>query len=136
VARTFKLEILTSERVLLRDREVEFVLLPARDGYYGVLAGHAPMVGLLKPGVLQYREPGQDKKAVAVLGGFFEVEPERTLVMADEAEFPEEIDVAAALAERERTRAILEGGGNQEEVMRARRAYEKAMARLRTVGQA
>ncbi len=135
MARTFRLEVLTSERVLVRDREVEFVLLPARDGYYGILAGHAPMVGLLKPGVLQYREPGKDKKAVAVLGGFFEVEPERTLVMADEAEFPEEIDVAAAMAERERARAVLEGGGNQEEVLRARRAYEKAMARLRTVGQ-
>ncbi len=112
---------------------VEFVVLPTVDGFYGILAGHAPMVGSLKAGVVHYRR-GHGVEAVAITGGFFEAGPAATVVLADEAERPEEIDVAAAMAERDRAREIIESGGDQEEVARAKEALERALARLRAAG--
>lgn len=134
MAKAFELELVTPERIVLQET-VEFVTVPSTDGIYGMLADHAPMVGLLKPGVVHYRRHGE-VGAVAVFGGFFEVEPDRTVIMADHAELPEEIDVAAALAERDRAQAVIEAGGDQEEVVRAREALERALARLRAVGRA
>lgn len=129
MARSFELEVVTPERVVVR-ATVDFVLLPSSEGQYGILAGHAPMVGLLRAGVVHYRH-GRGEGVVAVSGGFFDVAPHRTLVLADEAQLPEEIDVEAALAERERARQRLEEGGTQEEVRQAREALERAVARLR-----
>lgn len=129
MAKTFSLEIITPERVVLEER-VRFVLVPSAEGNYGMLADHAPMVGLLKPGVVHYRQ-GADTKAVAVFGGFFEVSPKRTVVLADDAELPDEVNVEEALAERDRARRVIEAGDDQEEVVRAKEALERAMARLR-----
>ncbi len=129
MARSFELEVVTPERVVLRET-VDFVLVPSSEGLYGMLAGHAPMVGLLRPGVVHYRR-GDAEGVVAVSGGFFEVEPERTLILADEAELPEEVDVEAAIAERDRARRLLEEGGDQETVRQAKESLERALARLR-----
>lgn len=134
MAKPFELEVVTPERIVFKE-SVEFVTVPTVDGIYGMLADHAPMVGLLKAGVVHYRQAG-DLRAMAVTGGFFEVDPRRTVILADQAELPEEIDVAAALAERDRARAVIEAGGDQEEVARAKEALERAMARLRAVGRA
>lgn len=134
MAKGFQLEVVTPERIVLKET-VEFVTVPSTDGIYGMLADHAPMVGLLKPGVVHYRQAG-DVRALAISGGFFEVDPHRTVVLADEAELPEEIDVAAAVAERDRAREVIEAGGDQEEVMRAKETLEKALARLRAAGKA
>lgn len=129
MAKTFELEVVTPERVVLKT-PVQFVLVPSADGQYGMLADHAPMVGLLKAGVVHYRNEGSTR-TLALTGGFFEVTPDRAVVLADEAELPEEIDVAAAVAERDRARQIIEAGGDQEEVARAKQALERALARLR-----
>ncbi len=134
MARIFEIQVFTPERTVVRAK-AEYVSLPTADGLYGVLGDHAPMVGLLRPGVLHYRGGGESQ-AVAVMGGFFQVLPSRTVVLADEAELPEEVDVNAALAERDRALAALEAGGEQEEVARAREALERALARLRAVGRA
>ncbi len=132
MARSFHLEVITPERQVV-STAVEFVVLPTVDGFYGILAGHAPMVGSLKAGVVHYRR-GHGVEAVAITGGFFEAGPAATVVLADEAERPEEIDVAAAMAERDRAREIIESGGDQEEVARAKEALERALARLRAAG--
>lgn len=132
MGRTFAIEVLTPERTVVR-AQAEYASLPTVDGLYGVLGDHAPMVGLLRPGVLHYRSGGETG-VVAVMGGFFEVLPNRTVVLADEAELPEEVDVSAALAERDRALAAIEAGGEQQEVQRAREALERAMARLRAAG--
>lgn len=134
MAKQFQLEVVTPERIVFKE-SVEFVTVPTVDGIYGMLAEHAPMVGLLKPGVVHYRQAG-DVRALAISGGFFEVDPRRTVVLADEAELPEEIDVAAAVAERDRAREVIEAGGDQGEVARAKEALERALARLRATGRA
>ncbi|MBX6377901.1 MAG: ATP synthase F1 subunit epsilon [Clostridia bacterium] len=127
-----ELEVITPERTVLRT-ETDFVILPSVEGFYGVLRGHAPMLGALRAGVVHYRQAGQ-KKAVAVTGGFFEVASDRTVVLADRAQLPEEIDVAAARAEREELRRLIETGSDQTEVLRARRRLEEVLAQLRAAG--
>lgn len=134
MAQMFQLEVITPERRVV-SLPVDFVTLPTVDGIYGILAGHAPMVGALKAGVVHYRNQGASQ-SLAVTGGFFEAGPHATVVLADEAELPEEIDVAAAMVERDRARAVIESGGDQEAVARAKEALERAMARLRAAGRA
>lgn len=81
---TFLLELVSPERLLL-SRQVEMATLPSLEGDMGVLAGHAPMIVVLRGGVIRVRENGQDTEALFVAGGFAEVSPERCTILADEA---------------------------------------------------
>jgi F-type H+-transporting ATPase subunit epsilon len=92
---TFLLQLVSPERLLVEEQATE-AQIPARDGYIGVLPGHAPLLSELKPGgVMTYTANGQSK-TVAVYGGFVEVLPESVRVLADAAEFSGEIDKAKA----------------------------------------
>ncbi len=97
MADTMLFQFVSPERLLVETHVTE-VQVPARDGYIGVLPGHAPLLSELKAGgVLTYVANGE-KKVVAVYGGFVEVLPDRVRVLADMAENKEEIDVTAARA--------------------------------------
>ena len=88
---TLLLQVVSPERQLVEE-QVSDVQVPALDGYIGVLPGHAKLLSVLKPGgVLSYRVGGQEKILV-VYGGFVEVLPDRVRVLADSAEFREEIN--------------------------------------------
>jgi F-type H+-transporting ATPase subunit epsilon len=90
---------LVSPERLLAEVQVTEVQIPARDGYIGVLPGHAPLLSELKPGgVLTYNANGATK-VVAVYGGFVEVLPDRVRVLADSAQNKEEINLTAAQEE-------------------------------------
>jgi F-type H+-transporting ATPase subunit epsilon len=77
----FRLEIVTPERVLVRE-EVDEAVVPAEDGYLGVLPGHTPLLATLKSGDLWYRK-GQDKTHLEISGGFAEVLPDRVTILAE-----------------------------------------------------
>jgi F-type H+-transporting ATPase subunit epsilon len=95
MAETFLLQLVSPERLLV-DEQVTEAQIPARDGFIGVLPGHAPLLSELKPGgVLTYTAGGQSK-SLAVYGGFVEVLGETVRVLADSAEFAGEIDKAKA----------------------------------------
>ena len=83
MAGTFKFELVSPERVLLSE-DAEQVVLPGRDGDFGVLAGHAPVISTLRPGVLDITLPS-GKRRVFVKGGFAEVDPARLTVLAQNA---------------------------------------------------
>jgi len=89
-----QLEVATPERLLVRE-EVTEVQLPAKDGYLGVLPGHAPLLSQLGIGYLTYPEAGQ-VKYLSVHGGLVEVLHDQVRVLADVAERAEEIDVERA----------------------------------------
>jgi len=89
---TFHFDLVSPEKVLLSG-EVEQVDVPGSDGYFGVLAGHAPMVTSLRPGILTIRHNGGETKIV-VLGGFAEVSPTGLTVLADNAAELENFDLS------------------------------------------
>ena len=78
------LEIVSPERLLL-SRPVDMVVIPASEGEMGVLAGHAPMIVLLRGGTIRLYEGNQVTTRLYVTGGFAEITPERCTVLANEA---------------------------------------------------
>lgn len=89
---------LVSPEKLLFSGEVEQVDVPGAEGDFGVLAGHAPMVTTLRPGILTVHGAGGQQKIV-VLGGFAEISAQGLTVLADVAEAVEGID-RGMIAER------------------------------------
>ena len=83
MAGTFKFELVSPERVILSE-DAEQVIVPGRDGDFGVLAGHAPVISTLRPGVLDITLPA-GKRRVFVKGGFAEVDPSRLTILAQSA---------------------------------------------------
>jgi F-type H+-transporting ATPase subunit epsilon len=81
---TFQLEVATPERLLV-DAQVTEAELPGKDGYMGVLPGHAPLLSVLGTGTLTYSEGGA-KKVLNIEGGFVEVLDNHVRVLADKAE--------------------------------------------------
>jgi len=103
---------LVSPEKLLFSGDVEQVDVPGSEGEFGVLAGHAPMVATLKPGILTVHGAGGVQKIV-VLGGFAEVSAQGLTVLADVAEAVEDIDravIATRIAEMEKRIESLEPG--------------------------
>jgi F-type H+-transporting ATPase subunit epsilon len=94
-----QLSIVTPERSLV-SAIVDEVTLPGEEGYLGVLPGHTPLLTSLKIGEIKYRAGGV-VKYVFVSWGFVEILPDRVTVLADVAEAPEDIDVAAATEARD-----------------------------------
>jgi F-type H+-transporting ATPase subunit epsilon len=78
------LEIVSPERLLL-SRPVDMAVIPASEGEMGVLAGHAPMIVLLRGGTIRLYEGNQVTARLYVAGGFAEITPERCTVLANEA---------------------------------------------------
>ncbi len=99
---TFHFELVSPEKLLFSG-EVEQVDVPGAEGDFGVLAGHAPFVSTLRPGILTVHGAGGEQKIV-VLGGFAEVSAEGLTVLADVAEAVQDIDrgmIAARIGELE-----------------------------------
>jgi F-type H+-transporting ATPase subunit epsilon len=87
---TFHFNLVSPEKLLFSG-DVEQVDVPGSEGDFGVLAGHAPLVATLRPGILTiYREGGALR--VVVNGGFAEVNPEGLTVLADMAVPVEDVD--------------------------------------------
>jgi F-type H+-transporting ATPase subunit epsilon len=94
---SFHLDLVAPERLLFSG-EVEQVDVPGSEGDFGVLAGHAPLIAMLRPGILTiYRESGSIR--VVVNGGFAEVNPSGLTVLAEMAVPVEEFDSSVLAGE-------------------------------------
>ncbi len=132
---SFTLEIVTPAR-LVYTGEVESLQAPGLDGYFGVLHNRAPLISALGPGQLKFQELGDQPRFMAISGGFFQVADNKAIILADEAEFAEEIDAAAAAAELEQARQHLAGLiPSEEDLERRRRALEIARTRVKVASQ-
>lgn len=96
MAGTFKFELVSPERVLL-SIDADQVVVPGSDGEFAVLAGHAPVIATLRPGVLDVTAGG-GKRRLFVKSGFAEVDPSRLTVLAEKAYDVEEMS-SSAIAE-------------------------------------
>jgi len=132
---TFHVDVVTPERTVYSGL-VTYVNVKAWDGYIGILANHAPLLEQLGAGELRLNEPNGHKVVFAIGGGFMEVSKERTVVLADSVERPEEIDVERARQSRERALARKSGRLETEDrdVARAEMALQRANNRLRMAG--
>jgi F-type H+-transporting ATPase subunit epsilon len=118
---TFQFDLVSPEKLLLSG-EVDQVDVPGSEGYFGVLAGHAPLVAALRPGILTIKRNNEEIKIV-ILGGFAEVSPTGLTVLADTAASVEDFDRAVLAEHIKATEAKVA-------TMDASDMLDKAIARL------
>ena len=129
VPKTVTVEVVTPTRMVVRD-EVEEVIAPGAEGYFGVLGGHLPFMSTLKSGELAYRKNGT-WRYLAISWGYAEVLPQTVIILAEAAEKAEEIDIARAQRARDRAVERMARWGDESiDVLRAQAALSRALTRL------
>ncbi len=96
-----ELEVVTPERHVLHET-VESLEMPGKEGYLGILPGHAPLLTELGVGILSNRK-GEETRYLTVIQGYAEVLPDRVIVLAEISERAEEINVERTLTAVGRT---------------------------------
>ena len=124
------LEIITGERRVLRQEDVEEVIAPGALGELGILPHHAPLITSLAPGELDVKINGV-REEYFVAGGFLEVHDDQVIVLADQAESGEEIDIKRAEAARARAEQRLQESTADVDRARAQLALSRSIGRLR-----
>lgn len=126
---TIELQVVTPERHVLQE-SVHALEVPGKEGYLGILPGHAPLITELGIGVLTYRKDSETRY-LTVIHGYAEVLPDRVIVLAELSERAEEIDVERTRAARERAQAELARAvSGDADWQRASFALSRAMVRL------
>ena len=128
MADTFELEIVTPEKLVVKD-VAEEAQIPGKDGYLGILPGHAPLITELAVGEITYRIGGLSKH-ISVAWGFAEVLPNKVTILAETAERPDEIDVDRAQKAKDRCEQELKSGGADLDYDAVQAALERAETRL------
>jgi F-type H+-transporting ATPase subunit epsilon len=125
---TFQLEIVTPEKMVVRD-VAEEMQIPGKDGYLGILPGHAPLITELAVGEITYRKENQTQR-LSVAWGFAEVLPGKVTILAETAERAEEIDARRAQEAKQRAESHLATCNTEEEFKRAAADLKRADTRL------
>jgi F-type H+-transporting ATPase subunit epsilon len=126
MAGTFKFELVTPERMAL-SQDAAQVVVPGVEGDFTVLAGHAPVISALRPGIIDVTLPDASKTRIFVKGGFAEVDADHLTVLAERAIPVEALDVAAELETAEAELAAASDDAS-------RLAAASAVERLRALG--
>src|ERR1700739_1875918 len=105
MADTFQLEIVTPEKKGV-ETTAEEVQIPGKNGYLGILPGHAPLITELSVGEITFRENSTEQH-LAVAWGFAEILPNKVTILAETAERPADIDLECARQAKERASARL-----------------------------
>jgi F-type H+-transporting ATPase subunit epsilon len=123
-----RLEVVTPEGLLLRD-DVDEVIAPGSDGYFGVRPGHTPMLASLGAGSITFRK-GAVTGFLTCFWGFCEVLPDRVNVLAEIGERADDIDVSRAEQAKTQSEARLKHLKDEAGYEEAHKAYIRAVTRL------
>ncbi len=129
MAELFRLKILTLEKSAY-DADVTSIIVPGMEGYFGVLAHHAPLTAALQPGKLTVIDAEGTESIYAVSGGFLEVSGNVATLLADAIEQACDIDLARAEAAREKAFKMLCSVQSSPDVAGARSAFTRALNRI------
>jgi len=118
------------------DSPAEEVILPSTTGQLGILSGHAPLLTALDIGVMRVR-PGKEWVAIALMGGFAEIDNNEVTILVNGAEKGESIDkekAKAALSEAESKLNKVQNSDNRQEKIQALQAFKRARAKYQATG--
>jgi F-type H+-transporting ATPase subunit epsilon len=124
-------EVVTGERIVFTEEDVDMVVAPGSAGTLGILPSHAPLITTLSGGELRVKK-GNQEHSMVVFGGFMEVTPTKVIVLADAAERIEEIDTQRADQARRRAEEELTKRAGTEDLAAAQASLRRATIRLRT----
>ena len=124
----FELRIISPDKVFY-EGESSFLEFASVEGEMGVYKNHIPLTTILEPCVMKIHQGTEVKKAV-ILGGFLEILQEKITVLAEDAQWPDEIDVNRAEEAKKRAEERLNSKSDSIDVARAEAALKRAMARI------
>jgi F-type H+-transporting ATPase subunit epsilon len=124
----FQVKIITPDRIFYTG-EAEMIEFMTTSGQIGVYRKHIPLTTVLSPGAVIIHEASGEKVA-AVHAGFAEVLPDQVTLLAEIAEWPEEIDQSRAEAARQRAEERLQARNADVDLVRAEYALRKALTRI------
>jgi F-type H+-transporting ATPase subunit epsilon len=125
----FHLDVVSATRQLVSE-DVDEVTAPGREGEFGVLPGHTPFLTALGMGELMYKV-GSEERFLAVRNGFAEIQHQKVTILAEEAEFPAEIDIKAAeTMKAEAEEELLGLSQESKEYLEAQAKLERAMNQI------
>lgn len=127
-----KLQIISPDRIFY-EGEATMVEMTTTEGEIGVYPGHIPLTNMMSPGIVNIREEGGTKQA-AVHAGFVQILPKKVTILAEIAEWPDEIDINRAREAEERARRRLSDRGEGIDVVRAEMALRRALTRIGLAG--
>ena len=132
MADIFKIQIITPDRIFY-EGEAHFVEFTTVAGEIGVYANHIPMTTVLAPGVVTIHN-GEEEVVAAVHAGIAEILGDKVTLLAEIAEWPDEIDVTRAEAAKDRAEERIASKTADIDVARAEFALRKALTRLDAAG--
>ncbi|WP_173934195.1 F0F1 ATP synthase subunit epsilon [Chelativorans sp. Marseille-P2723] len=118
MAKAFKFELVSPERLLLSEEVVE-VVISGTEGEMTVMADHAPTMTSIKPGIITAVRPGGEREQFVVFGGFADITPEGCRLLAESATRVADLDRNDLLRRIEAVRAEIEGARDHETRSRA-----------------
>ena len=126
--KVFKVEIITPERVFYTG-EATMIEFNTESGEIGVYKNHIPLTTVIKPGIVTITNE-DEKKTAAVHAGFAEILGDKVTLLAEIAEWPDEIDLHRAEAAKDRAEERLQARTNGLDIKRAEFALHKALVRI------
>ncbi len=124
--------IVTAEREVYAEEGVDEVVAPGSEGEFTVLPQHAPLLTMIKPGIMRVIKAGEEID-MAITGGFLEVKDDRVTILADAVERAEEIDEARAEEARRDAERAMQEKVSRETLAEAQASLARALLRLKTV---
>ncbi len=124
------LDIVTAERRLLSEDDIDEVVAPGAEGQLGILPSHAALITTLQPGELRVKKGGEEIEYV-LSGGFMEVRDNKVVILADAAERADEIDLARAQEARRRAEEALAQREATVDLAMVEAALRRSLVRLR-----
>lgn len=125
MAKTFKFEIITPERVVYSDA-VQSISADGTEGAFGVLAGHAPLITELKTSILTVHDATGKRIMFALDRGFLEVMADNVVVLTDACITEGKVDIEKVRAEKDSAEKVLSGGASAEEKEKAQAVIRRA----------
>ena len=125
----FDLKIITPDRVFYSGK-ASFLELNTVEGEIGIYKNHIPMTTVLEPGIATITEEGGNKKEAALHTGFMEILGDRITILAEIAEWPDEIDRNRAQEAKIRAERRLQNDKSNINITRAELALHKALVRI------
>ncbi len=132
---TLHVSVITPDKIIWDD-DVEEIILPSTTGQLGILTDHAPLLTALDVGVMRVR-PGKKWTAIAIMGGFAEVDNNDVKVLVNTAQIGDSIDKETARSEFEEAEKRLEkatASDNRQEQIQAKQVFKRTRARFQAAG--
>ena len=133
MSKSFHVNVVSADRELFNG-EVTAIAATTVTGEIGILAGHTPLLALLKPGQVRLTLEGGGEEIMYVSGGFVEVQPGQVMILADKAERADSLNEEKIQAARQRAEAAMrEGAKNRMDYAKAQVELAQATAQLATI---